>query len=85
MSSPDYIIDIDGVEHPAHKSSGDTDSAKAAGRPWLSVRWRCCETYSRIYRNDQGTGYRGHCPKCGKPVRVTVGPGGTSERFFEAY
>ena len=53
-------------------------------RPWLSVRWRCCSTYSRIYRHPKATEYVGGCPRCGKPVRIKVGPGGTGNRMFEA-
>ena len=53
-------------------------------RPWLSVHWRCCHVYSRVYRNAEGTAYKGACPSCGQRVRATVGPGGLSSRFFTA-
>jgi hypothetical protein len=48
------------------------------------VQWRCCSVYSRIYRNKDGTLYEGRCPRCARPVTARVGPGGTTNRFFEA-
>jgi len=62
-------------------SSGGTVSQ---ARPWIAVHWKCCQTYSRIYRNKTGIAYEGRCPKCAAPVRATVGQGGTANRFFEA-
>lgn len=85
---PDYILDLSSAN-----VSGQTDSqrspqsnadASAQGRPWIAVQWKCCHTYSRIYRNKQATAYEGRCPKCGKPVRASVGQGGTNNRFFTA-
>lgn len=83
MAGPDYIVDIDGIRSngPA-QASGNPSGLR--GRPWLAVQWKCCSTYSRIYRNKAGTLYEGRCPKCSRPVSVRVGPGGTSNRFFEA-
>ncbi|MCC7191291.1 MAG: hypothetical protein IT444_00795 [Phycisphaeraceae bacterium] len=81
MSSPDYILDIQGLKPPA---PAEATPAPMRGRPWLAVKWRCCATYSRIYRNADGSAYEGRCPKCGTPVRARVGPGGTDHRFFEA-
>ena len=51
-------------------------------RPYLSVRFACCNVYLRIYRSADGATYRGRCPRCGKPVQFAVGEGGTSARFF---
>lgn len=78
MAGPDYIVELSGRrQEPA--------SSSVTGRPWLAVRWRCCEVYSRMYRRADGTAYEGRCPRCGRPIRVRVGPGGTSTRFFEAW
>ena len=86
-SQGDYILDIRGLE-----SSGEEDEApqpdvrpQLSGRPWLAVHWRCCHSYSRIYRDRSGESYTGRCPVCGKRVRARVGPGGVSNRFFDAY
>ena len=53
------------------------------GRPWLGLFFRCAGVYGRAYRNEAGTAYIGRCPRCGKPVYIKVGAGGTSERMFE--
>jgi hypothetical protein len=58
-------------------------TAAATPRPFIGVHFRCCNRYQRIYRNRAGTAYEGRCPKCFRTVRATVGPGGTSQRFFE--
>lgn len=82
---PDYILDISSLGDPAAATDpAQQGGAKREARPWLAVRWTCCSTYSRIYRNRRGDAYEGHCPKCGKPVKARIGPGGTSSRFFEA-
>ncbi len=83
MNGPDYIVDIDGVSTPQGQGAAE-DQSNLRGRPWLAVQWKCCSTYSRIYRNEAGTRYEGRCPKCQRPVSVRVGPGGTNHRFFEA-
>ena len=51
--------------------------------PWLGVRFLCAGAYLRVYRNRAGTAYTANCPKCSKCIRFRVGPGGSSQRFFE--
>lgn len=75
---PDYVVDIAGLRTPAVVSAG------GSARPWIAVRWRCCRTYSRVYRNAAGTAYEGRCPRCLSRVRAAVGAGGVDQRFFEA-
>ena len=53
-------------------------------RPFIGVRFRCCCVYDRLYLKADGAAYEGRCPRCLRPVRAVVGPGGTDERFFEA-
>ena len=78
--SPDYHVDISGLE-----GAGDAaGSAPARGRKWIGIHFDCCGAYQRIYRNREGTAYHGNCPRCGKPVHVHVGPGGTDDRMFRA-
>ncbi len=53
-------------------------------KKFISVMFKCCNVYNRIYINKEGTAYTGCCPKCLKRVNVKVGPGGVDCRFFEA-
>jgi len=86
-ATPDYILDIQGVEAPQPVSP--PTAARGGGfcsgrRPWIAIHWRCCHVYSRLYRHRNGTAYAGSCPSCGAPIRVPIGPGGTDHRFFYA-
>lgn len=54
------------------------------GRKWIGVHFECCAVYTRIYKNAAGGAYEGHCPRCARPIRVKIGPGGTETRFFTA-
>ena len=77
VSDPrDYKLDISSLGKPEEQSKG------TAARAYLSVHFACCGVYQRIYKNAAGDAYVGHCPKCAKPVRFPVGPGGTSARQF---
>jgi len=51
---------------------------------YLGIMFNCCNIYGRIYKNKDKTAYVGHCPKCMRPIRVKIGEGGTSTRFFNA-
>lgn len=79
MSDPrDYKLEL--------SSLGPADETPAPGsagaRPHLRVLFACCNVYVRVYRNDRTNDYRSACPKCAKPVRFTVAPGGTDARDF---
>ncbi|HEV2293368.1 MAG TPA: hypothetical protein VGR35_05900 [Tepidisphaeraceae bacterium] len=54
----------------------------SSARPFIGVRFACCDVYVRIYRSPDGKRYRGHCPRCAKPVNFVVGAGGTDARTF---
>ncbi len=58
---------------------------RVSSRPFLQVRFACCDIYCRIYRNREQTAYVGRCPKCAKPVTFRIGPGGTDHRAFIVY
>ncbi len=55
-----------------------------AERPYISVFFRCCRVYQRIYRTADADKYVAYCPRCMRKVEVRVGPSGTDARFFEA-
>ncbi len=72
----DYKLDISSLKPQA------TPAEMREARPYLSVLFKCCSVYQRVYRNNDGTEYEGRCPKCTRPIRFKVGQGGTNERFF---
>ena len=67
------------------EATSPSPPSDASSRPFLGVNFACCGTYSRIYANREGTAYLGYCPRCGRPLQIKIGPGGTCERFFTAY
>jgi hypothetical protein len=78
MADPrDYKLEIASLE-PDQTSRAATGTV----RPFLSVKFACCNVYCRIYRNNDGSRYEGRCPRCGRAVRFLVGSGGTDSRFF---
>jgi len=54
-------------------------------RSWISVYFKCCRVYQRVYRDRDGMAYTGWCPKCGRKAVVKISPLGTDSRFFEAH
>lgn len=54
------------------------------GKKFLGVMFECCNIYRRIYVNKDGTAYEGRCPVCYRQVKIKIGEGGTSSRFFKA-
>jgi hypothetical protein len=54
------------------------------GRPFVGMHFLCCDIYTRIYLNREGTKYLGNCPRCARRAELLVGPGGSDSRFFTA-
>ena len=78
---PPYHLDIDGLEEGERATPARTSLRK---RSWLGIHFDCCGIYTRIYRNKEGTAYRGYCPGCLRAVTLRIGSGGTDARFFTA-
>lgn len=72
------------TENQSPPEAAQSGGEKTA-RPFVGILFRCCGTYARIYRNRSGSAYEGHCPRCGRPVRLRIAPDGIDARFFEAY
>lgn len=70
--------------HFVDAEAGSPRTNGLQGRPWVGVRFDCCGVYTRLYRNREGTAYRGFCPRCMRSVRLRVGARGTESRFFIA-
>ena len=70
------------------RAKGRAAKAKVRSPPriggFVGVQFACCDVYTRVYINRDETAYEGRCPKCGKKVRLAIGPGGTDSRFFTA-
>lgn len=84
VPDPRDIVDIPGVRAPTSVGAKDQPHAHGKGTPFLSIWFRCCHVYARIYRNRDHSAYEGRCPRCGSPVRARIGAGGTAQRIFEA-
>ncbi len=70
------------IEMTSRAEDGRRDTPKGPRRRFLSVWFRCCHVYGRMYRNAAQTAYHGRCPRCGAPVRAIIGAGGTKHRIF---
>jgi hypothetical protein len=53
-------------------------------RPFIGMHFKCCNVYSRIYLNREGTAFVGWCPRCAAKTTVRVSPTGSKSRFFTA-
>lgn len=65
--------------------AGQPADQPTGGRRFVGIHFACCDVYSRVYVNRDGTAYQGRCPKCCQSVMIRVGSEGTDARFFTAY
>lgn len=84
MPDPRDRLDIDGLPPEVPPASDAAPNRDGSASRFLMIWFRCCHAYGRLTRNRAGTRYEGRCPRCGSPVSVRVGPGGTDRRMFEA-
>lgn len=78
------LFDYSNEPNRERAAAGSGSPQSREPRPFLGIRFECCQTYGRIYRNQQRTAYEGKCPRCFGRVTVPIGSGGTSSRFFSA-
>jgi hypothetical protein len=78
------FYDIDDDEHQRWRNALAAPTSDRKAKRFLMVFFRCCHTYGRLNRNRAGTRYEGRCPRCGAAIHARIGPGGTSQRMFEA-
>ena len=67
---------------PGAKAAPSAKSAARPGQPYLGIYFACCGVYHRIYMNAAADAYVGACPRCARPIRIGIEPGGSDERFF---
>jgi hypothetical protein len=60
------------------------ETNKRNKKQFLGIHFKCCNIYSRIYKNKRGTAYEGLCLGCKRVVFVPIGKEGTNSRFFIA-
>ncbi|TWT83396.1 hypothetical protein CA13_48610 [Planctomycetes bacterium CA13] len=87
-NNPDASVSRSGANKNPGSHTGSNnkagDSKVSQRRPFLGIQFECCGIYGRIYRNAAQTAYVGNCPKCAKRIKILIGPGGNSTRFFRA-
>ena len=77
-----YVIDVvSSAEGDVYESNTE---ARSGERPWVGVHFECCGAYTRIYREADIPQYEGRCPRCGRPITISVGPQGISARVLRA-
>lgn len=64
-------------------SGDDKPSVSLKDRQYIGITFKCCHVYRRVYLTVDKTAFAGSCPKCGAPVRIRTGPGGSKSRFWD--
>ncbi|MCG8407191.1 MAG: endonuclease Q family protein [Phycisphaerales bacterium] len=77
-----YIIDI--VSSVEADVSGFESEDATNERPWVGVHFECCGVYTRVYRDAEARQYDGRCPRCGRPIKIGVGPQGIQAKVLRA-
>ncbi|MBB64763.1 MAG: hypothetical protein CMO81_06835 [Waddliaceae bacterium] len=71
-------------EVPYRQEKRKEDQEANSKKAFISVYWKCCRTFSRVYKSKDGKTYTGSCPKCRSILSVPIGAGGTTQRTFIA-
>ncbi len=54
-------------------------------KKFISVLFKCCNVYNRIYINKEENGLPWQMSQVPQVRKVQIGEGGTDTRFFEVY
>ncbi len=54
------------------------------GKPFIGIKFDCCNVYNRVYMNKEKMAYEGRCPRCLRKISVKISKDGVSTRFFSA-
>jgi hypothetical protein len=76
------IVELAVIKHFCKECA--MEEPKKNKREFLSIYWKCCSVYSRIYKRPDKGVYEGFCPRCRAPLSVPIGEGGTKQRSFIA-
>jgi hypothetical protein len=80
----DYVLELSSVSVPSSPAPSPAEKSTTSAS-FLSIHFRCCNTYARIYKNAAGTAYSGHCPKCQRRAQIGISADGSKSRMFEAF
>ena len=62
----------------------DMEEDASKNRFWVSVHYRCCNTYQRVYFRKGTRTTSGRCPLCMLEVSFRIAEDAESGRFFTA-
>jgi len=69
--------------HPLYDAPPPAPGTEPKERKYLGVKFECCGTYTRAYKNKEGTAHLARCPRCMKKVEIGINAQeGVSARFF---
>lgn len=54
-------------------------------KPFIGVKFDCCQVYTRIYANKDETAYEGRCPKCLRKVCIEIHKKSVHCKFYSAF
>jgi hypothetical protein len=73
----------DKKSHPLYDAPLQQPENAPQERQYLGVKFECCGSYTRAYKNKEGTAYLARCPRCMKKVTIGINAQeGVSARFF---
>ncbi len=75
---------MDWYDSHSNRGQQQKQGSRTQKRPYLSIYWKCCHVFSRIYKDKNQIKYEGFCPNCRAYLTVPIGSEGVSQRTFIA-